>query len=247
MSWELAPGFQDPFPHVFQLQVGRTGLSTADDWEPVGLTVENTFFAIDDSKRLYGKTNWTHYRICLQTPVATYFSQPVNAWGNLSQRDWRLAREIKRQELLRLRKFAGQQGFLLKRRLYGPPCTECIDFQTGEVRNSNCVECLGTGFLRGYFDPISCFFVDMELIKRHEERDGMKMRGTINDIVVPARLCAEPQVNENDVWVDEDTDHRWYFHTIQHLAEIKGVPLVVKAELRLAPFTDVIYKLNIAR
>ena len=248
IEWTLHPNLRDPGPYTFQLQAGRTGLSAADDWEAVGLPAVDTFYLLDDAQRVYGKTNWTHYRVCLSTPLETYFSPPVPADGDLVGKDRREWRVIVKtwQKLLQLDR--GQDGYLLKRRLFGEPCPEdCVDFQTGEVTDPQCETCYGTGFLQGYYEPLSCVYAALGRRVSHNERDGGQARGTIDDhLRVQADMIAVPQVFENDVWVDKSTDRRWFVHKIENKIEIRGVAAVVDCEFRLAPFTDPVYKIEIA-
>lgn len=248
IEWVLHPNFRDPGPYTFQLQAGRTGLAGADDWESVGLSAVDTFFLLDDQQRVYGKTNWTHYRICLSTPLDTYFSPPVAADGDLDSKDRREWRTIIKtwQRLFKLK--TGQDGYLLKRKLFGEPCPEaCVDFQTQEITDPECDTCYGTGFIQGYFDPVPCVYASLGTRVSHNERDAGQSRGTINDMLrVRATMLGVPQVFENDVWVDKKTDRRWYIHQIQNRIEIRGVAAVIDCELRLAPFTDPIYKFEIA-
>src|SRR6059058_5322404 len=64
VSWDMACGFNEPLPHTFQLQVGRSNLSTfvndgsgrVDDWADAGAPVQNTFYVVDTTGRLFGKT-----------------------------------------------------------------------------------------------------------------------------------------------------------------------------------------------
>jgi hypothetical protein len=244
VEWTLHPRFRDPGPYVFQLQYSTAGTNEADDWIYVGLPVTNNFYAIDDQQRLYGKSNWAHYRLLIRTPLGIYASQPQPATGVLSFRDWRLAREIIRMERLRLRTAAGQEGFVLKAKRYGETHEECVDFMTEEVIDSTCEICYGTGFVGGYFEPTECIYAELPPQTSRVQLDPD--RGTTDDeLRVPARMLGVPRLMEGDVWVDRDTDIRWAVHTIKHLVEMRGVPLVVSVELRLLPFSDVIYKFPI--
>lgn len=243
VEWTLHPNFRDPGPYTFQLQFGRTGNPAADDWTNVGLSVTDTYYAIDDSQRVYGKTQWTHYRLVLTTSVGVYISAPQPAFGVLDHRDWRRAREILRQESLRLRKEAGQEGYLLKRRLFGTVHEDCVDYLTREVKAVNCEVCYDTGFVGGYFTPMECVYAEQSRKASHEDLDAGAGRGTVNDgLRVAARMLAVPQLHEEDVWVDRDTDDRWYIHSIENIVEVRGVPLVLQVEMRLAPYSDVIYR-----
>ena len=41
VCWQLLPTFADPLPYTFQLQVGQSANPDADDWEDVGVSIEN--------------------------------------------------------------------------------------------------------------------------------------------------------------------------------------------------------------
>jgi len=244
VMWDLLPDFTDPLPHTFTLQVGRSGNPSADDWEDVGLPSENTFYAVDGDQRVWGKTQYTHYRVKLETPSGTYYSEPTDGIGILGRRDWRIAREIIRKEKLRNR-LASSEGVLLKRREHGPKCTQCVDLQTQEVKDPDCENCFGTGFQCGYFYPMGCVWADLSPKTRRKHLDDQGMRGVVADIVMSARMLMLPLIQEYDVWVNLKTDDRYYIHSIQHIAEIRGVPLIANVELRPAEYSDVIYSIEI--
>jgi len=240
VSWELSSHFHDPQPHTFQLQVGRTANQNADDWESVGGTVEDEFFAIDDTKRVYGGTQWTHYRVILQTALGTYYSRAERAGSNLDKRDFRIVRTMINGFRIGMR-YGASLGYLLKRRVAGEEC-DCVDYQTHEVRNPEHLRCYGTGIVDGYFSPMDCVYAKFEPVSRHEEVDGGQGRGTINDVVVQAIMLSLPFMNENDVWVDKNSGDRWIVHRISNQTEYKGVPLISAVELRLAKYSDIIYQ-----
>jgi hypothetical protein len=75
--------------------------------------------------------------------------------------------------------------------------------------------------------------------------DDQGMRGTVQDIKVSARMLMLPLIGEQDVWVNRKTDDRYYIQSIQHTAEIRGVPLIANVVLRPAPFSDIVYKIAI--
>lgn len=243
--WTLSSGFKDPPPWTFQLQCGRTGSQTADDWENIGSPIDNACYAIDTSKQNYSKGEQdAHYRVVLTTPIATYVSSPVAKAGILGVRDWNLARELCRKERLRAR-HASPDGYLMKRRLTGQDCTLCLDLQTMEVTDPYCPQCRGTGKECGYYYPMSCVWADLSPMTRRKHLDDQGMRGTIQDIVITGRMLMLPLIDEKDVWINRKTDDRYYIESIQNVAEVRGVPVVANVELRPAPFTDVIYDIAI--
>jgi hypothetical protein len=251
VEWLLDPSFADPLPHQYQLQVGHTASNLADDWVDVGLSSSNAAALQDDQQRVFGKTQWTHYRVRLQTPLATYYSQPANCWGELSHRDWQLLKARERQWRMQLeRTVRGQQGYLLKRRLTGErpePGRGVIDYGTMEIVNPQAAETLGTDFIGGYYEAIPCISGELTPLARHERLDGGRARGTVNDeLQVRATMLAVPQLDTQDVWVDKKKDFRWEIFKIEHAEEIRGVPVVVNAYMRLLPFSHVVYSKGIA-
>jgi hypothetical protein len=246
VMWEMNDTFFDPQPFEFQLQVGQTGSNEADDWMDVGFSVTDTFVAFDDEQRVFNKfPNRTFYRVLVTTPIATYASEPTASMGVLGARDWRIARETIRQHQKRFQHDAGQRGVLLKRRITGEDCPTCLDYQTDEVRNPECPDCWGTGKRCGYFFPMDCIWADMKPKTYRTHLDAGQGRGTTNDIRVRAMMINTWLLGEDDVWVNMVTDDRFYIHTVQNVAERRGVPLIANVEMRPAPYTDIIYDIEI--
>jgi hypothetical protein len=239
ISWELQPHFIDAGPYVFTVQVGHTGVDNADDWTIASPPVTDTYFTIDRSQRVFGKTQETHYRVKLVSSVATYYSEPEPCDGHLIKRDWIDAREIIRKELLRHRVLTSPEGYLLKARRYGPRCSVCTDQYTEEVSNSQCPSCYGTGFENGYFAALPSVFADLSLENNREHRVADK--GMDKADVITARFIGDPQLYSYDVWINKTSDERYYLHNIKVLSHVRGVSIIYEAELRMAPFTDVIY------
>lgn len=246
VMWELLPEFTDPGPLQFQLQVGTTNSNDADDWQDVGLPVTNQYYAVDDQQRVWGKTNYTHYRVLLTSSRGTYVSSPESGMGVLDRRAWRLARDMVRSSLKGMRVGdKGQRGYLLKRRWTGEDCPTCLDYQTREVRNPQCPDCYGTGKKCGYFYPVSCVWAALSPRAYRTELDGGQSRGTINDVVVPALMVMVDLLGEDDIWVADRTDDRYFIHSVTHVEEMKGVPILANVELRLVPFTHIAYSIPI--
>lgn len=248
VMWQLLDTFTDPRPLNFQLQVGRTNNQDADDWLDVGLPVENAYFAFDPDQHVWGKTDWTHYRIKLTTTLGTYYSLPTGGMGILDRRHWRAAREMIRQKIKDWRLGpSGQEGYLLKRRWVGQNCPICLDYMTKEVTNPDCPDCYGTGKKCGYYFPMACVYASLSPKYRHTELDGDKggQRGTINDVVVQAEMLGGYLLDELDIWVAKKTDDRYYIHEVQNTGELKGVPITSSVKLRPVPYSSIVYSINI--
>jgi hypothetical protein len=241
--WWLDPRFNDPGPHVFQLQVSDTGLATARDWQNVGTRITDGFTATDDAQRARGKNLTPHYRVALTTSRGVYVSEPASVLGELTEADLVLAREILRKEQLRGRKKSWRPGTLHKRMQYGAACTRCRDSLTGETMDSDCPECAGTGIQEGYHPavPLCIEFTTDEYV---DETTDPEIRGSINDVEVVGRCLAFPMLRKNDIWVDGRSDKRYIVGKITYKTAIRGVPLVIHVNMKLAPFSDRIYSLG---
>ena len=242
IAWELVDNFNEPGPYLFQLQFGRTGSNAATDWVDVGAQVVDGVYAVDDQKRLYGKTFETHYRVLLSTAVSRYLSQPVLAYGSLDEKDWLLAREIIRKEVLRHGRVSND-GYVLKRLRYGPRCTRCLDPQTGETQNSRCPQCYGTGFQGGYHPPIPFQWFDLkDGSPIQEKRGGDAPPGQGVQVIMRCRALAFPALGKEDVFVSGNSDERWIVASVEETASLRHVPLLYTVTLSCAPFTDVVYR-----
>lgn len=247
VSWELQKTFTDATPHTFQLQVGNTGVTGADDWADVGSAVVDTFFAVDDTQRVYGKRLTTHYRVKLTTGADVYYSKVAATYGLLSKRDWLIAKSVVRKELLRHDKKTSPNGYFLKRKWRETASIvdhKIVDPLTGETVKTIGTTGKGTSKAGGYYTAVSMF---MELSpETHNIKNDRQARATINDVRVTGRTVAFPQLNTKDVWVDSSSDKRYFVHSVQHVAEIRGVPIIVKVELRPAAFNDPVYEVVIS-
>lgn len=240
--WVMDRRFADPMPHIYQLQVSRSSASTADDYQNVGTPVSNGFFAVDDERRLAGKSLDVHYRVKLTTPVGVYYSDPTSALQYLNKKDWLLARDQIRQLKKLIKKYTGcYEGMLLKRKRFGPVCPSCNDRLTDEPKNSKCPTCFGTGIIAGYFAAVPDFNLELGL-EQSREKVELQAAGTSRQMVITAFAPADIMVNSRDVFVALRSGRRWHIETVATIAEMRGYPTKYQLELRLAPFSDVIYK-----
>lgn len=239
VTWEMRDKFLDPQPWTFQLQVSRD--SGGDTWTDVGTTVTNTFFAVDDTQRQFGKTLRLGYRVVLTTSIGTYTSPTAQVLGNLSKRQWLHARAIRRRAILEARTLDSLTGYLMKRKLYGTACTDCVDPITGGITNSDCSTCNGTGITDGYWTAVEDTMFDLQPEGNNTRRTD---RGTTNEIRIAGRFVAPPMIHRNDVWIDKGSDRRYVVARVNTQAEVNRVPIILTAELREAEYNDIIYSVD---
>jgi hypothetical protein len=245
VSWELRPDFPFKGPITFQLQVGDSGLPDADDWLNVGSAVVDRYLATDATRRAYGKQLTPHYRVVMTDGLGlTYVSSPATPLGNLTTRDWILAKEILRQEQVRLQSLAGVRGFLLKRRRAGEECPTCLDPVTGQSLDSNCQICYGTRIAGGYFAPLPHQYVEVPPYVG-EEGWTAGPEGTSLNLIGPATFLGLPILSSKDLWVDASSDLRYHIGKIETKKYIRSLPLVVNVSLEQLDFSHVAYKIPV--
>jgi hypothetical protein len=257
IAWEMFSGLTYQGPWHFYVDFGRPGVDfgnmddTEQEWETLNQSpVVDSCVYFDARQRHWDHLVDFYYRIRLVLPAEkdaegkslVILSQPQQANGVLSKRDWLMARDICRKEYLLQRKRTNitAKGWLLKRKRWGTKCPDCQEFDTGEVLNGRCTRCWGTGFIGGFYPAIEFVTImsNAPWIREFVRDPQVSLR---NSDVRFGRSVAYPYVDTNDIFVAKDKGDRFYVNRIQTGAEIGNIPLVVILELRLAPVTDIIY------
>lgn len=227
---------------VFRVEVSLSGVG---NWEVVGEVVDH-YLIVDPVQRIFGKNSRVSYRVAALVPGGDPLFSPVkHGTGNLRGSDLRTAMLMVRREEEAYRLRTGQCGYLYKRRHWGQDCERCRNFDTGQVTiNPGCPTCYGTGFTDGYFNPVEYWVSESAKAQKSGQRLMVDMiRGTVSDEQVFRRGIACPQISSRDVWIDGDTDVRYYVDMVLPI-EMRGVPLFYDPiGMRPAPATDLIYDL----
>lgn len=243
LYWELVPTFSVPGPYKFFIDLGQPATDTwiALNSAPI---VDDCYFQ-DPCQRTWDQFVEHYYRIRLLTPDGTvYKSQPTQAYGALDRKDWLRARDIVRREHLQQRKVDGSQGVLLKRKKFGQECPVCLDHDTREITNSECGTCYGTGIVGGYYPAVEFWFTGGPTGTTRQVKNASPPRGKNADMKEDGARCVlYPLIDTKDVWVQGNTDERYIIDKFTVIAELRGLPLVASAELRLAPATDIVYSI----
>jgi len=237
VSWKLDPRFDDPFPHVFSLEFARsqsgfdTGeLQVLDEGDRVPFLTDRVFRDASISSQAY-------YRVRLKTPAGEYVSRNKGLEGNIPGVNAGLLKELIRKENLVLRKErGGVQGYLFKRRYYGPVC-RCTDKNTGILVSSACLKCAGTGYIDGYFPGVP-FPV---LIENQETRHSQITQiGTADVRELVVRCLANPTAEAKDIWMEADTSRVYEVREYSVVGRMAYYPVASKLQMRELPLTDTI-------
>lgn len=239
-AWEMSGGFNDPTPWEFTVQLGDT-----DDgpWKDISPKLINVVAWKDDGgKHLVGKSNVLYFRVVLRTPRGTYSSHVMQPYGDIGRRDFLLAREIIRREALRARVLAGVECDVYIRSTFGPKCTYCIDPVTGDVRNSNCPKCFGTGRYPAYFGPhrmMLSFSADAAHHKTNTN-DGTHETRTFEAIAI-----GNPVLKHGDVIIDRGQDKRYIIGVAGIISEVRRIPCLQRLGFDEAPLSDPVYRIGL--
>lgn len=236
--WELAGDFNVEQPWVFHVEQSK---SPSDSWIDISGPVINQYFYKETGRSLINKSSVLYFRVVLDAGGKRYFSSVLQPYGDIVKKDYLIAREIMRKEVLHMRGLAGVAGSVYSLATFGPACRFCRDPITGEIRDSDCKKCFGTGRLHPYSGPYDCWMSFSEDSKHQHQDDGV---GTFEHKMFNVRLVANPVVKKNDVLIDRGSDKRYYVNQAQVVAEIRRIPVVQNLVVMEAPVSDKIYELK---
>lgn len=236
--WEIYGGFNQPPPWIFNVEQSS---SPTGDWKDISGPIEGAFFYHEDRRILINKSAVLYFRLRMRVGGDTYFSAVIQPYGDLGRKDFLIAREIMRKEVLHMKGMAGVFGSLYSLTTFGPPCRACRDPITGDIRDSECKVCMGTGRMNPYSGPYDAWMTFTEDSKHQHQDDGL---GTFEHRMFNVRVVANPVVKKNDIIIDRGSDKRYYVNQASVVAEIRRVPIVQVLTVSEAPVSDNAYTLR---
>ena len=232
------------FRSIEQITGFHVDMSRGGEWFRITeALITDMCLYVDQDKYRCGLRADIYYRVvAVDTALNEYKSKPTHifqCWKDSAQ--WRIAREILRKEYLRLMKLpTGVEGMLLKARQHGPKCTECIDHDLEESLVECCSNCLGTGFVGGYYDAIP-YWLDLSGTASQEAKTATF--GVVNNKQRIARAVAYPQVSEYDIWVASKSNLRFVINKVESTGETLVVPLVYRLSIAELAQSDEAYNI----
>lgn len=209
-------------------------------WTVISPVVVNAYRWAESVPRVVNKDEVLYFRIKMVTAQSTYLSDIIQPYGRLGKREYFIVKDVMRREILHAKTLVGVMGQLYLVSTFGPPCTVCRDPISGQIRDTACKTCWGTGRVPPYNGPYETWWT-ITPSKRQMElaEDGT---GTRQDTTYQIRMIGAPQLKKNDLVVDPGTDKRYYVDVVQVIAEIRQVPVVQSLLIREAPVTDPAYR-----
>ena len=238
--WSLRGGFNDEGPWKFVVEMGRT---QEGEWTPISPELEDVFaWRAPDPPRV-NKDSVLFFRLVLKTADGVYATDARTPYGDLDRREFLIARDIMRREVLHMRKLAGTECDVWSVSNYGRRCTRCIDPETGHSRDSHCPVCFGTGFVPPYRGPfrVWCSFSENN---QHRMTEGNEGNGVDEQKMFSVRMVSSVPVKKNDVLHDVASGKRHYVQEVQISAELRRVPIVQTVVVSEIAVTDPAYKIG---
>lgn len=152
-----------------------------------------------------------------------------------------IARRMDEKHGIEYKSHTGIELCIYKRRHWGEQCTECFDAVLETSTTANCAECLGTGFVGGYWNPVNILGKLEPLIKTRDLMDRLNYQENIN---TQAHLRAFPLVQKDDILHEKCRNSLWYINTVS-LVEHGRYPVKQLAELKEIDRADPLYSLLI--
>lgn len=237
VSWILDSRFDDPYPHTFELQFARSAAGFDAGEYQILTTGDKADYLLDSQFRDAGLPSAAFYRVKLTTPAGEYLSSAKGLQGNVNDRNVGLLRELLRKENLALRNDRGAaNGYLFKRRYYGPACT-CTDRNTGTLVSSACKSCAGTGYKDGYFPGVP---YPILIMSDEAQRAEFTPAGPQEVRSLQARCLAFPPAGSKDLWMEADTSRVYEVKEYSIVGRLSLHPVAAKMELRELPLVDTV-------
>jgi hypothetical protein len=239
-TWSISSGLEDPGPWKYCIYEAESG---EGPWIPLSPILVNQGVWSETESRLVSKDLVLFFMITLTTPKGTYDSHVITPYGDLDRREYLLAKEIMRREVLQSRTMAGTVSDLWIRSTWGPIATGCVDPITGDVLSDSCGTSYGTGRDPGYYGPVKVWTTYAPLTRDSEQsQDGTGVR---QNYVTTVRLIGYPYLKDKDVLVDCKLGKRYLVDGVQHLTELRRVTIVQSVTVGELPVSDPLYRLGL--
>lgn len=172
-------------------------------------TVDSTEYSYSDSEaNLLGLTRNYWYIIKANSAhnASEYaLSKPKTSEYELKGHRAKVARKARRDLKIQLERLNGVPIIILKRRSFGPRCTECFNPVTSDVMYSHCNTCYGTTYVDGYHDPVYSYGKLDPVVVQESVASGGPSQSAMTGLII----TEYPVVEVNDLIIEVKTNRRF--------------------------------------
>jgi hypothetical protein len=238
-AWAISQGFTAPAPWYFWVQRAET---PDGPWTDMSGQLQDVYGWAAVEKLIAPKDPVLYFRIKARIGTADYYSHVKQPYGDLSRREFLLAQNMQRHELLQMCGMSGVRGNIWLKSIFGPACTTCTDFVGGNPTDSSCADCFGTGRRPGYHGPYPTWLT-FSPARRKKHMSGDK-HGVREDYTFTVRMLGTPRVKKDDILIDSATDKRYYVDAITNVAEMRRIPIVQQVLVNEIPVSSPLYRIG---
>lgn len=217
--WSLTDQVTAAPPWIFTVQESDDGRSAWRD-----LTTVTDLFAYSEpaARRIkFDHDLGPFFRIKAVLGGETSYGDATLPLSEISRTQWLTAREMIRQMDLTFRKGSGGSRVALWQKIRtGIKCSRCIDSVTGQVLDSQCEVCMGSGTIGGFYGPYPAW-AQFSLAKPKKTQDDQVMDVRAYQVAVPA-VC---HCNREDLLVDLAQGRLYEVVTPEPAFELRRLPI----------------------
>lgn len=234
LTWELAETHADALD--YQVEILRSE-SPLGPYEVISPAFTDRYMFVDRRIPIGDKFRVLYYKLRV-TNTTTGDVVEVGPAAQSADADL-TATAIRRLEMTFFTQVIGRACWLFKKRTFGPRCQNCWNAKLQKRVVDRCLDCFGTGVLRGYHNPIEVWAqVDPapKAQQNAQEQIAQHIRTT-------GRMSFYPNVSPGDVLVEAE-NRRW---RVQSVSQSERLRATVKQELSLRQLeeTDIEFRLPI--
>jgi hypothetical protein len=234
ITWELGDSLADLLDYSF---IVLRSESPGGPWDVLTPPFVDRYIFVDRRLPVGDKYVLMHYKIRATHRV----TNEVVEFGPASQSaDVDLmAQSMRRLEMTLFTQAIGRQCWLFKKRAFGPKCSSCWDRVLQKRTVDRCLECYGTGMLRGYHNPIEVW-VQIDPSTKMQQNNAQQIAQFVS---TAGRMSFYPNVSPGDVLVEVE-NKRWRVQSVT-LSERLRAPIKQELVLREIEQKDIEFKLPI--
>ena len=198
LTWKLADTSEDIFDYTFQIQRSE---SPNGPFEDLGVPFQDKYSYVDNTVASGHRWRKYFYQVHV-TQVPTGEHKDFGPVSKDPDADL-VALELRRHMQLLFREFAGRRCWVLPARTFGQRCS-CYNMTTRSRRQSGCLLCFDTGFVRGYLSPIESW-IQVDPSAKTEQNTNVGAQQQSN---TTCRLAWYPPLKPRDLIIEPE-NRRW--------------------------------------
>lgn len=233
ITWETN-GVRDALDYT--LEVLRSE-SPEGPYDVISPPFDDRYIFVDRRIPVGAKYVLLHYKVRV-TNKKTQEAMEVGPAAQTADPDL-IALNIRRLEMTYFTQVIGRACWLFKKRVFGPRCRNCWDATMGKRTVDRCLDCFGTGMLRGYHDPIEVW-AQIDPSTKSQQNTQQQIAEFVS---TSARTSFYPNISPGDVLVEAE-NKRW---RVQSVTTSERLRAAIKQELviRQLEEKDIEYRLPI--